>query len=165
MNILERNTDLESLLPMALIQDHIYSNDPDQLPLLEAYRLGAFDSGEKYLNRAIPRCKCEIYTEKQTLVLPYGGYAVVSVTDIDGNGLKFDFNRVTKRLSINAQCPAYVVFNAGYDVLPGGLQLALLMAVATAYENRESISNGVSVAEIPISHRKILDLYRLCGGD
>jgi hypothetical protein len=162
MNILKKDTDYESILPMTMIQDHCYINEPDQLSILEAYRAAAIANAESYLNRFITKTELEIYTERTCITLPYGGVSVISVEDKGANPVEFDFNRVTKQITTRGH--VFIKFNSGYETLPDGLRLALLMMIATAYENRESISNGVSVMEIPLSHISILELYRIPAG-
>jgi uncharacterized phiE125 gp8 family phage protein len=60
-----------------------------------------------------------------------------------------------------------IIFTAGYGELttdvPADIKAAILECVATAFENRESIVVGESVAELPYSAAQHIDGYRRVG--
>lgn len=153
--IKSRQGDAEQWLPLADIQRHLLLIDSSHNTLLELYRDAAIASAEKYMNRAILDTEVEAYFPVAgSYTLPYGAYDVLDDTP---------YNPITNAVEVAQD--AVVTFIAGFDGgAPAALKLAVLLHVADMFEIRQSTATGFSVSEIPFSHEKVLDLFRLNGG-
>lgn len=88
--------------------------------------------------------------------------AVASVTDDNDTVITdYDVERVgnSDRLKINVgfTYPLTVVYTAGYETVPASIRQAILMHVATLYNNRETVTDK---AKMPVPHT-LEDFYRL----
>ena len=166
----------EQLLPMEEINDHLRMYDPHEESLLEVYRLAAIDAAEQLTNRAIGIQTIQATFEefRTRTYLPYGTITSIStVTAMDGDNIvqlpetEYRFNPVSSELIINGKHSRLkdfiVTYEVGYEVeqVPAAIKIGMLKLIATWFENREDISNGVSVAEIPFNHQYCFALYRL----
>ena len=140
---------------------------PEWESSLDVYRLAAISEAEQYMNRFIlPNTVINVSSNLNEFKMPCHA-TPTSIENADGKSAQFSFNKVTKRVKISGQGPFMIVANAGWSTVenvPNAIKLAVLTAIATAYENRESVSNGVSLSLNPFNHERLLKLYRLIAG-
>lgn len=163
------------LIPMEEIMDYLRIYDYQEESLLAVYREAAINFAESYTNRFFGSGEI-VATFKKFLSethLPLSNLtAISSVSAYNENGeleelTGFRFNEVSESLVFTENYSSYSDFQVKYTVfnteitLPPVLKIGMLKLIATWYENREDISNGVSVQEIPLNHKHCFDLFRL----
>lgn len=170
----------EELLPMSELNDHLRVYDPHEEELLAIYRAAAIDFAEQYMNRAIGIQTVQASFEhyKQRVYLPFGNVLYITrVTAFNSNDeiielqeSDYRLNPVTHELSIKPihKClkDFVITYEVGYEPLavPVAIKLGIMKLVATWFENREDISNGVSVSQVPFNHQYCFNLYRIPAG-
>ncbi|WP_028022232.1 hypothetical protein [Enterovibrio calviensis] len=172
--ILSKDDIAEQLLSMEMVQDYTRVYDPQDEPLLKLYRSAAIQFAETYTNRVFGSASVagSFDTFKKTVYLPLGNVVYVSqVMAYNGDTLEvldgYRFNQVTKQLIFTKDYSKHSDFQVEFfvdsplGVVAAPLIIGMLKLIATWFENREDISNGVSVAQVPMNHRYCFDLYRI----
>ncbi|EJG0782043.1 hypothetical protein C2F72_RS01345 [Vibrio parahaemolyticus] len=175
--VINKSDVADQILPMEEIQDHLRLYDPHEEGLLGVYRLAAIDAAEQMTNRAIGIQTIQATFEeyRARTYLPYGAIRSVSnvtAIDRDNNIIQlsesdYRLNPVSSEISISNKHSGLrdfiVTYEVGYLVeeVPAALKVGMLKLIATWFENREDVSNGVSVAEIPFNHQYCFALYRI----
>ncbi|MGE6114375.1 head-tail connector protein [Aeromonas salmonicida] len=163
-----RDTSLiNELLSNDLLQQHLILIE-DESELLDLYKNAAIAAAEKLMNRPIVPSKIVVSANSTEFRLPYGGYLIESCVDDNGNPTLYKLNPVTKKVTIQGN-PVFPItlkvscdFSAtGEGNVPDSVILGVCMAVATSYQNRESVVLGISAAEIPYSQKAIFQQYRI----
>lgn len=162
---------VDEVLPMEEVMEYLRVFDYQEEALLNVYREAAIDFAQTYTNRVFG--SATVLTTfpffKASTYLPVGSITAVStITAYNCNKvvdvLDYRFNPVSSTLGIAdtyANCTDFfVTFTTDYKV-PAAVKIGMLKLIATWYENREDVSNGVSVAMIPMNHRHCFDLHRL----
>ncbi|ELA9841225.1 phage head-tail connector protein [Vibrio parahaemolyticus] len=179
-NVINKPDIGEELLPMSEMNDHLRIYDPHEEELLTVYRAAAIDFAEQYMNRAIgvQTVQASFEDYRQRTYLPFGNVLEVTrLTAFDKNDeiielnpSDYRLNPVTNEITIkpnHKQLKDFVItYQVGYEPLavPVAIKLGILKLIATWYENREDISNGVSVAQVPFNHQYCFNLYRIPAG-
>lgn len=175
--ITQREDIAETFLPIAELQEHVRTLDPHDEELLASYRLAAISFAEAYMNRAlgVHTVMCTFDNYRGRLYLPLGQvHEVTQVTAIDSNNetyildsSDFRFNHVSSELIISGKHRSLkdfiVEYSVGYhaDDIPAAIKVGCMKLVATFFENREDVANGISASEVPFNHRACFDLYRI----
>lgn len=177
---LDREDILDDLLPISAIQDHLRLYDSAEDTALEGYRAAAVNAAEMIMNRAVCLSTIQASFEnwKSRVQLPFGD--MNSITTISAfNGTEnveiettlYRANKVTSELILDGTLSGYsdfiITMTVGYPTandVPKTIVQGMLQLIATWYENREDIANGISVTEIPYSHRYCFELYRIPAG-
>ncbi|MDT8865855.1 head-tail connector protein [Vibrio fluvialis] len=179
--IIDRTDIVDQLLPMTEVEQHCRVYDPHENELLMAYRLAAISYAERYMNRVIAPCVATAtFTEyKSRVFLPLGDVqSLLSIEAVDrsGNVVMIDrnaprLNSVSNELVLPAELSGFQDFVVEYEVgyklvedVPAAIKIGLLKLIATWYENREDVSNGISVAKVPFNHTQCFELYRIPAG-
>lgn len=162
---------VDEVLPMDEVMEYLRVYDALEEPLLNLYREAAIDYAQTYTNRIFG--SATVLTTfpfyKESMYLPLG--SVMTVSNIDarlGDEIitvtDYRFNPVSSVLDLSPKyknhTDFFVTFDTHYKV-PAAMKIGMLKLIATWYENREDVSNGVSVALVPMNHRHCFDLYRL----
>lgn len=165
------STNLETLISDDEIQNFLRLPDSDQeIPIL---REAAIRMAERYMNRPLTKQSGWVYANAHEFRVPYtpitGSIAIKSITDAsDKPVIDYSWDKVTNKVKIDRLVQLPVTISIDFvkeDIpLPAAIKLAILKIAATEYEYRESSIVGASVAEIPNSASRILDLYSLPAG-
>ncbi|EKD9324321.1 phage gp6-like head-tail connector protein [Vibrio vulnificus] len=174
--VIQKHDIAEEFIPLSEIQEHCRIFDPHEDGLLEVYRLAAIDVAEQLTNRAIgvQSVQATFDSYKARTYLPFGTIrSIASVTAMSDNDIiqlpesDYRLNPVSNEIVINSKhsklTEFIVSYEVGYEVseIPHALKIGMLKLIATWFENREDVSNGVSVAEIPFNHQYCFNLYRI----
>ena len=169
----------EILLPMSELAEHLRLFDPNEEAMLEIYRSAAIDFAEQYMNRAIgvQTVQATIPHYKTSVYLPYGNVVkVIRLTAINKHDeiielstSDYSLNSISDELIIKNSTDLsnfVITYEVGYEPLavPVAIKLGIMKLVSTWYENREDISNGVSVTQVPFNHQYCFNLYRIPTG-
>lgn len=165
---------IEELLPTDILSDHIRVYDVHEDALIEAYKLAAIDFAEQYMNRAIlpQTVKSTFETFRKRTYLPFGTVrSITSVTAIKGDQLvelkDYRYNDVSNELVLGESCKGFTDYVVLYEVgenpdqVAHAIKIGVMKLVATWYENREDVANGVSVAQVPFNHLACFNLFRI----
>lgn len=99
--------------------------------------------------------------------LPFGEVTAITALSLDGTAsTDYTFSPVTQKVTITAPdtyVSAEITYNCGYSVLPSAVKQAVLMMISTLYNNRQDIVTGVTVEQIPLTSRMLLDTVRYYG--
>lgn len=172
--VLSKNPVVDELLPLEEVMEYLRVYDSTEEPLLNTYRHAAIAFAETYTNRFFGSGSVLVSFDKfqKSVQLPYNNIAYISgINAHRGIGSEhigeYRFNAVSNRLTFLKDYSDYSEFIVHLEIdcpvssIPAPLKLGMLKLIATWYENREDISNGVSVAAIPMNHKHCFDLYRL----
>ncbi|HZG10395.1 MAG TPA: head-tail connector protein [Kurthia gibsonii] len=158
---------LNDLIPNDLLQQHLILID-DESELITLYKNAAIAAAEKLMNRPIVPSKIIVSANSTEFRLPYGGYLIESCVDDNGNPVLYKLNPVTKKVTAQGNPVLPITLKVSCDFgangegnVPDSIVLGLCMAVATSYQNRESIVIGTITSEIPYSHKAIFQQYRI----
>lgn len=172
--IISKNTIVEELLPMEEVMSFLRVYDYQEESLLSILREAAVDFTENYTNRLFGSGLVvgTFKYFKQEVMLPFNPSAIVEIKAYNQANEEvvisnYRFNKISGTLTFlddySQMNDFEVYYNTDYSEsnTPHALKVGMLKLIATWYENREDISNGVSVQEIPMNHRRVFDLYRL----
>ncbi|MGF1787099.1 head-tail connector protein [Photobacterium swingsii] len=175
--VTQKDSIAEQLLPMSELNEHLRVDDVTQEEIISVYRDAAIDFAEQFMNRALGLQTIIATFEqwKPRAYLPLGNIQeidVVTALDEQGDEVVLDerdyrFNAVSNMIIIDRHFDKHTEFMITYQVgnqvedIPKAIKLGIMKLVSTWYENREDISNGVSVAEIPFNHKACFNLYRI----
>lgn len=153
---------------MSIIQEFLRLYDPQDEELLTVYRQAAIEFAERYMNRGIGVSSVVAFSDGgKRIRLPFGDVKEIkSVETESGEPVAYRHNPVTDEIILSIDAPVLINFTVGWDTneIPHPVKIGCLKVLATWYENREDISNGVSTQEIPFNHRAVFELYRLPAG-
>ncbi|EIE5877565.1 phage gp6-like head-tail connector protein [Vibrio parahaemolyticus] len=172
--IISKTDVTDELLPLEEVMEYLRVYDYQEEQLLNVYRKAAINFAETYMNRVFGYVEviATFDSFKQELYLPLGLVASVhEVTAYRNDELisigSYRHNAVSGRLRFTkdySDCTEFTVrYSVAYpvEVIPQAIKIGMLKLIATWYENREDISNGVSISEVPNNHRYCFDMYRL----
>ena len=97
--------------------------------------------------------------------LPFGEVTEVTELTLDGViSTDFTFEPITQKIKINPSfSEAKINFNAGYTSLPMIVKQAILIAINTAFVNRDDIVVGQTVTKLPMTSLDLLNRVKLYG--
>lgn len=101
------------------------------------------------------------------VMLPFG--KVTEVTELlldDAVSTDFTFEPVTQKLKISSTLSYSKItatYNCGYVTAPTQVKQAILMMISTLYNNRQDSVTGMTVAEMPLTSRMLLDTVKIYG--
>ena len=97
--------------------------------------------------------------------LPFGNATTVTELLLDGTAsTDFTFDTVTQKLTVSSPySTAKVTYNCGYTVVPSAVKQGVLMMISTLYNGREDGITGVTVADMPLTSRMLLDTVKIYG--
>ncbi|ENM2831972.1 phage gp6-like head-tail connector protein [Vibrio cholerae] len=173
--ILNKTSQSEELIPLETLMEYLRVYDYQEEALVEFYREAAIDFAEAYTNRLFRSANVvsTLPTYKKSFYLPLSNTTrVEKVTAFDKNNKlividNFRFNPVSSVLTFTSDYSNLSDFEVHHSVcvppeeVPHAVKIGVMKLVATWYENREDIANGVSATEIPMNHKHCFDLYRL----
>ncbi len=125
------------------------------------------DLAQSYTNRMLSEGVAVVVVEKYcpTIQLPFGEVTEVTevlLDDDDVTSEDFTFEPITQKIKISVPfCKVKITFNAGYETLPKVVRQSILMAISTAFNNRDDIVIGQSVDKLPMTSLVLLDRVRL----
>lgn len=178
--VTQRQEIAEQLIPMSEINDHLRLYDVQEEALLEVYRDAAISFAETYMNRALGEqtiiATLDCY--RKSCYLPLGDVKEINIiTALDEHQepihiepTDYRFNPISNEVTFKSYCNKYSEFMISYVVgteaqeIPKAIKLGILKLIATWFESREDVSIGVSVQEMPFSHKACFDLYRISPG-
>ncbi|PHS22007.1 MAG: hypothetical protein COA84_14085 [Robiginitomaculum sp.] len=179
-------SDLDYLVSLEEARHHLRIQDDYDNDYIQTLIVVAKDVAEKYLNRHILESEILIQTDRVDMKLPQG--AANSISEVtyenqrDDDGSRFvldptlyNFNNVTGSLNltkdgrdaIRNEYPFrwQVTFMTGWadDEVPTPIKQAILLLIGTMYESREDsvVGQGVTVSNLSMSHKYLLDKYKL----
>ncbi len=125
------------------------------------------DLAQGYTHRMLSVGVAAVFIESYCPViqLPYGEVTAVTEVLVDGVVTEeFTFEPLTQKVKINVTyCEAKITFEAGYKIAPTVVKQAVLVAINTAFNNRDDVVIGQTVAELPITSLKLLDRVKFYG--
>ena len=97
--------------------------------------------------------------------LPYGEVTEVTELTLDGViSTSFTFEPITQKIKITTPYnEAKIAFKAGYVKLPKIVKQAILIAIDTAFVNRNDIVVGQTVTKLPMTSLDLLNRVKLYG--
>lgn len=174
----------QSAVPLSAVMAHLRIDGDDQSALIGQYVAAATGAVEGYLNRPLIARTVEDAFDGW----PCGGrfrmmpfLSVDQITYVDGDGVTQTlppsaYHTVPERgwiepahslgwPGIRAQAGAVRVrtvvgYGDDWNSVPEAIRSAILMMTAQLYEFREPVVSGVSVSEVPMTMRWLLDQYR-----
>lgn len=102
---------------------------------------------------------------KSVIQLPFGEVTSIDELLIDNVvSTDFTFNNITQKIKINTIFnEATITFKAGYLITPDVVRQAVLIAINTAFVNRDDLIVGQTVMKLPMTSLDLLDSVRLYG--
>ena len=125
------------------------------------------DLAQSYTNRMLTAGQAIVAIEEYCPIvqLPFG--EVTTVTEIlidDVATTDFTFNAITQKVKINETfSEATIAFDAGYVSVPKIVKQAILMAINTAFVNRDDVVVGQTVTKMPKTSEDLLDRVKFYG--
>ncbi len=97
--------------------------------------------------------------------LPFGEVTEVTEILVDGVATEeFTFEPITQKVKINVSfTEAKITFKAGFDVTPRVVTQAVLIAISTAFVNRDDVVVGQSIEKLPMTSLSLLDSVKFYG--
>lgn len=97
--------------------------------------------------------------------LPFGKVTAISKVVIDGNEITdFTFNSISQKVKIKPRFKEVeITFNAGYTAVPDVVKQAILIAINTAFVNRDDVLVGQTVTKMPTTSFDLLDKVKHYG--
>jgi len=127
----------------------------------------AAELAQTYSNRLLTLGSVTIAVEEYTgeVQLPFGNATAVTELLLDGSAsTDYTFDDVTQKITITTPySSAKVTYNCGYTVVPSAVKQGILMMISTLYNNRQDTVTGVTVAEMPLTSRMLLDTVKFYG--
>lgn len=129
----------------------------------------AAELAQSYTKRLLTLGSVTISAKPQysDILLPFGEVTTITALSLDGTAsTDYTFNPVTQKVTITAPDTyviAEITYNCGYTVVPSAVKQAVLMMISTLYNNRQDIVTGVTVEQIPLTSRMLLDTVRYYG--
>lgn len=123
------------------------------------------DLAQSYTNRMLTEGTAVVAIEEYSpvILLPYGEVTEVTKVELDGvESTAFTFDDVTQKVKISepySECKIY--FSCGYVGIPDVVKAAICMMISTAYNNRDDVVVGQTIAEMPRRSLDLLDRVRL----
>lgn len=125
------------------------------------------DLAQSYTNRMLTSGQAIVVVEEYCPViqLPFGEVTAVTEVLIDDVATTdFTFNAVTQKVKIDDTfTEATIAFDAGYIIAPKIVKQAILMAINTAFVNRDDIIVGQTVTKMPKTSEDLLDRVKFYG--
>ena len=125
------------------------------------------DLAQSYTRRMLTPGQAVVFVEayRPVIQLPFG--EVTEITELmldDVVSTDFTFNTITQKVKINKPfTEAQITFNAGYLSVPDIVKHAILVAINTAFVNRDDIVVGQTVTKMPMTSLDLLDRVKLYG--
>lgn len=125
------------------------------------------DLAQGYTRRMLTVGEAVVFIEDycKVIQLPYG--EVTEVTEVlvdDVATTEFDFNDITQKITINVLFnEAKITFSAGYTTVPVVVKQAILIAINTAFVNRDDVVIGQTVMKLPMTSLDLLDRVKFYG--
>lgn len=174
MRFVINSQDDYEIVPMSTIQQHTRVDDGYDRELLEAYRDAATELAAKQTNRMLVPTNVTIYVPnyKAWIALPFGQVGdITKVEALNGEGTKveveYTYNAIGERITFGSGLTDHTDFEITYDCgypqgdVPNPIVNGILMLVGTFYNVREDISYGVSGYEMPITSKRLFNLFRI----
>ena len=125
------------------------------------------DLAQGYTHRMLTVGEAAVFIEEfcKVIQLPFGEVTAVSEVLVDGVATtEFDFNDITQKITINVLFDeAKITFSAGYSVVPAVVKQAILVAINTAFVNRDDVVIGQTVMKLPMTSLDLLDMVKFYG--
>lgn len=132
--------------------------------LIESYIAVASDVAQSYTCRMLTPgvAVSELNDYRQIIQLPFGDVTAITELLLDGEpSTEFEFSEVTQKLKVNKPYVSLkVTYNAGMVNVPPAVKQAVLLTVATLYNNRENFITGLSVVSLPMTAERLLDTVK-----
>lgn len=125
------------------------------------------DLAQSYTSRMLTNGQAIVVVEEYCSViqLPFG--EVTAVTEVlvdDVATTEFTFNAITQKIKIDVVfSEATIAFDAGYLIPPKVVKQAILIAINTAFVNRENVIVGQTVTKMPRTSEDLLDRVKFHG--
>ena len=106
-----------------------------------------------------------IETYQSVVMLPFGEVTAVTELKLDGVvSTDFTFDDVTQKVTINTEfTQAKITYSCGYATAPTAVKQAVLMIISTLYDSRQDFVAGLTVANMPMTSKTLLDSVRYYG--
>lgn len=139
-------------------------DDDDLTHLIDVCTELAQDYTHRLLTVGSVTCEVEDYTS--VIQLPYGNATAVTEVTVDGVvTTDYSFSDITQKVKFNTSVSnVQITYTCGYEVVPAKVKQGILMMVSTMFNNRDDFISGMTVEEIPIPARKLLDSVRFYVG-
>lgn len=127
------------------------------------------DLAQSYTHRMLTVGEAVAFIEEHcpTVQLPFG--EVTAITEVlvdDVETTEFTFNPITQKIKIDVVfSEAKITFTAGYETadLPPVVKQAILIAINTAFANRDDFVVGQTVTKMPRTSEDLLDRVKFYG--
>ena len=127
---------------------------------------------QKYTNRLLSKGVIDLLVYGETsFYLPYGDVTEdnnVIVAAVGADAKTFVFEPISQIFTFDeGQVSSFdtmkITYDAGYadDYIPYPVKMGVLMLISTLFENREDTVVGMSVNEIPLGSKQLLDSVKL----
>ncbi|MNQ72440.1 hypothetical protein D3C85_871440 [compost metagenome] len=125
-------------------------------------------SAETCLNRPLVESIVTVESHSRSFMMPYmpinKNIEITEAINVDGIVTDFHYSDVSTQVTIGPSIELPVTFTVhvmkGDDTLHPSIKIGVMKMVATEYEMREDTVIGASVASIPNTSKRILNLYR-----
>lgn len=129
----------------------------------------ACEMAQSYSGRLLTLGSCASVVEnyQTSILLPFGEVTDITELLIDGEvSTEFEFEEVTQKVNITTTLTfskVKITYDCGYAVVPSAVKQAILMIISTLYNNRQDFVVGLTVAEVPMVSRTLLDTVKFYG--
>lgn len=161
----------EEPVPLELAKSHLRVVGTHDDGLIERYVKAARKAAENYINQAIVLARYEQTgdrLERSFELLKHPVQQVESIYWGEYQYIETDYHVRSNYLYlpvVDGLEPAFdagkVTYTAGFEEVPEDIVSAILLILGHLYENRESVVVGVTVTEVPMGAKWLLDPYRL----
>lgn len=105
---------------------------------------------------------CEVEESVTEVQLPYGN--ATEITSVTVNGVDYtdySFSDISQKVKFPYSVSnVLITYNAGYETIPAKVKQGILMMISTLFDNHNDFISGMTIEEIPIPARKLLDSVR-----
>lgn len=126
----------------------------------------AAELAQSYTKRLLTPGSVTISAKPQysDILLPFGDVTAITSLTLDGTAsTDYTFNPVSEILTVTSTTPYIevdITYNCGYTAAPSAVKQAMLMMISTLYNNRQDNVTGMTVAEIPLTSKMLLDTVK-----
>ena len=125
------------------------------------------DLAQSYTRRLLTEGEGVVFIEEYCPIvqLPFGEVTAITEVLIDDVATTdYTFNAITQKIKINTTFDeAKITFAAGYLVVPDVVKQAILIAINTAFVNRDDVIVGQTVTKMPRTSEDLLDRVKFHG--
>lgn len=167
--------DSQSFLETESCMQHSRIFESDEFDTVEQMKHAAIDLTQRWINRKLYPTDILYHADsyQPKIALPYAPINAITEVRATVGGVEeiidpsmYKLNEVTDVITLDKRLryyqDFYITYNCGYtsETIPPAVVHAIKMTIADFYENRENVVVGATVAEIPMTAKKIVRQFK-----